>query len=79
MLLQKLIVRPESVSQQLFEPAFKLAEHRGLLTGGADVTARRRAFTAELHEMLADITVIGQAAVASFAVLLAGRPDSVPD
>lgn len=71
LLLQKIIVRPESVSQQLFEPALKLAEHRGLLDSAPETAERRAAFTAELREILADITVIGQLAVDRFEAVLA--------
>ncbi|MBS9534431.1 1-acyl-sn-glycerol-3-phosphate acyltransferase [Mycobacterium sp. M1] len=72
LLLQRIIARPESVSQQLFESGWRLAQHRGLLDTDQESMARRVAFTAELQEILADITVIGDIAADRFAVLLAG-------
>lgn len=76
LLLQKIIVREESVSKQLFEPAVALAEHRGLLESGPDVAVGRAAFGAELRGFLTDIAVIGANAAQRFADLLAGDGES---
>jgi glycerol-3-phosphate O-acyltransferase len=51
-LLQQRLQTSESVSTLLFRTGVQLAAHRGLLAGGDDVVARRRAFSAELRDVL---------------------------
>jgi glycerol-3-phosphate O-acyltransferase len=51
-LLQQRLQTSESVSTLLFRTGVQLAAHRGLLAGGDEVVARRRAFSAELRDVL---------------------------
>jgi glycerol-3-phosphate O-acyltransferase len=54
---------PEAVSKHMFEPAIKLAEHRGLAATGsevpsADMTERRRQFLDELADVARRIDIV---------------------
>jgi len=54
--LQRKLHSAESITLELFRNALQLADHRGLLTGtGRDVLQRRRAFAANLHEIVEDL------------------------
>ncbi|MCU1639955.1 MAG: glycerol-3-phosphate O-acyltransferase [Nocardia sp.] len=59
--LQHRIASEESVTQEMFGTALKLARHRGLLSntaGDAEVTDRRRQLVAELDKVLQSIEVL---------------------
>ncbi|WP_068272680.1 glycerol-3-phosphate 1-O-acyltransferase [Aldersonia kunmingensis] len=57
MLLQSRLHSPESVSSELFASAIRLANNRGLLTGGGeDLAARRDQFAADLRDISSRIT-----------------------
>ncbi|MBM2616414.1 lysophospholipid acyltransferase [Actinoplanes sp. LDG1-06] len=56
--LQKRVASEESVSLELFRPALRLAEHRGLVEPGDTTAQRRRAFREELRETVRRVTVI---------------------
>ena len=49
--LQKRVASEESVSLELFKPALRLAEHRGLLAAGPEMAKRRDDFREEMREM----------------------------
>jgi glycerol-3-phosphate O-acyltransferase len=56
---QHRVARQESVSQALFATALKLARHRGLVEpGGAELSARRRAFAGELRQDIRRVDAI---------------------
>jgi len=62
--LQQRIHSPESISEELFGTALKLAGNRGLLDpDGADLPRRRAAFAAEIREVLARIERISDLAL----------------
>ena len=67
--LQRRIRSPESVSKVLFETAIKLARNRGLMDG-SNVGERRRAFAAELRDVVRRIDAIGTLAASRFAGLI---------
>jgi glycerol-3-phosphate O-acyltransferase len=56
--LQKRLASEESVSLELFKPALRLAEHRGLVGIGPETAARRRDFRDELRETVRRVGVI---------------------
>ncbi|MCU7729474.1 lysophospholipid acyltransferase [Actinoplanes sp. KI2] len=56
--LQKRVASEESVSLELFKPALRLAEHRGLLAAGPEVAKRREDFREEMHEIVRRVHVI---------------------
>jgi glycerol-3-phosphate O-acyltransferase len=49
---------PDAVSKHMFEPAIKLAEHRGLTTPGPETTARRRELLGELIDIARRIDLV---------------------
>ena len=62
----------ESASRAYFEPALKLAENRGLLTGEAgELQAGRKRFAAELAGLVADQVDAGHVVVAVLSALAA--------
>jgi len=60
--LQQRTHSPESISEELFRTALKLAGNRGLLDG-EDLPARRTAFAAQIREVLARIELISDLAL----------------
>jgi len=56
--LQKRLASEESVSLELFKPALRLAEHRGLLAAGPDVAKRRAEFREEIQDVVRRVAVI---------------------
>lgn len=61
--LQHRIHSSESISEELFRTALKLAANRGLLdVFGEDLPARRAAFAAEIRDVLARVEAISQLA-----------------
>jgi glycerol-3-phosphate O-acyltransferase len=56
--MQKRIASEESVSLELFKPALRLAEHRGLLADGAEVAKRRADFRDEIQATVRRVAVI---------------------
>ncbi|MFI7542171.1 lysophospholipid acyltransferase [Actinoplanes sp. NPDC049599] len=61
--LQKRLASEESVSLELFKPALRMAEHRGLVSADAPGTAKRRGeFLEEMRETLRRVTVIAELA-----------------
>ena len=68
--LQRKIESPESVSTVLFDVAFKLAANRRLLDpGGPEQLERRRAFAAEIREVLRRMDALAALAAAKRAGL----------
>jgi glycerol-3-phosphate O-acyltransferase len=59
--LQRKLHSAESITLELFRNALQLAEHRGLLTGtGRDVLQRRKAFAANLREIVEDLETLAR-------------------
>jgi len=58
--LQKRVASEESVSLELFKPALRLAEHRGLLAAGPEVAKRRAEFKEEMQETVRRVGVIAE-------------------
>jgi len=59
--LQQRLSNPECVSREIFGNALALASNRGLLkVGGADLSARRQAFAAELADAVSRVAAIEQ-------------------
>jgi glycerol-3-phosphate O-acyltransferase len=56
--MQKRVASEESVSLELFKPALRLAEHRGLLAAGPEVAKRREEFREEMRELVRRVAVI---------------------
>jgi glycerol-3-phosphate O-acyltransferase len=69
--LQRRILSPESVSKALFSNALALAANRGLLRAGSpELTERRRAFAAEVEDVIRRIDAIDVLVAARHAGLL---------
>jgi glycerol-3-phosphate O-acyltransferase len=58
MLLQGALHGAESVSQELYASALKLADNRGLLATGSDET--RLVFLAEIEDLVARVATIAE-------------------
>ncbi|SNY59402.1 lysophospholipid acyltransferase [Paractinoplanes atraurantiacus] len=58
--LQHRLASEESVSLELFKPALRLAEHRGLLAAGPQAAKRREDFRGELRETVRRVRVIAR-------------------
>lgn len=56
--LQRRVASAESVSLELFKTALALARHRGLLEAGAEVSAKREAFAAEIADSVRRVEMI---------------------
>jgi glycerol-3-phosphate O-acyltransferase len=69
-LLQHRIYCADAVSSSYADGAVRLAEHRGLLDGGADLSARRIEFAAELHTLVRRVRVAQARAAARFLELM---------
>ena len=68
--LQGRIRSPESVSSELFASALQLAANRGLLDESPDAAPRRRAFAADLRDVVYRLETLQALATASDAGLL---------
>jgi len=62
--LQRRISSPASIGKLVFKNGFKLAQHRKLTEGGADVAGRRKAFAAEIRDVLRRLELIRALGVA---------------
>ena len=62
--LQRRISSPASIGKLVFKNGFKLAQHRKLTEGGADVADRRKAFAAEIRDVLRRLELIRALGVA---------------
>jgi glycerol-3-phosphate O-acyltransferase len=69
-LLQHRIYCADAVSSSYIDGAVRLADHRGLLTGGADLAARRADFAADLHTLVRRVRVAQARAAARFLELM---------
>jgi glycerol-3-phosphate O-acyltransferase len=69
-LLQARIYCADAVSSSYMDGAVRLADHRGLLGGGPDLTARRRDFADELHGLVRRVRVAQARAAARFLELM---------
>jgi glycerol-3-phosphate O-acyltransferase len=71
-LLQARIYCADAVSSSYVDGAVRLADHRGLFEGGADLAARRREFANELHTLVRRARVLQARAAARFLELMRG-------
>lgn len=69
-LLQHRIYCADAVSSSYADGAVRLAEHRGLLEGAADLAARREEFATELHALVRRVRVAQTRAAARFLELM---------
>jgi glycerol-3-phosphate O-acyltransferase len=69
-LLQHRIYCADAVSSSYVDGAVRLAHHRGLLDGSADLAARRDEFAAELHTLVRRVRVAQARAAARFLELM---------
>jgi hypothetical protein len=72
--LQHRIYCADAVSSSYADGAVRLAEHRGLLDGGADLAARRVEFASELHLLVRRVRIAQARAAERFLELM--RTDS---
>jgi glycerol-3-phosphate O-acyltransferase len=69
-LLQHRLYCADAVSSSYIDGAVRLADHRGLLDGGADLAERRLEFAAELHTLVRRVRVAQARAAARFLELM---------
>jgi glycerol-3-phosphate O-acyltransferase len=74
-LLQHRIYCADAVSSSYIDGAVRLAEHRGLLSPGADLAERRAEFAAELHTLVRRVRVAQARAAARFLELMRAGGD----